>query len=133
MEVIMDKEFIEDIGKIESDGSLPFSLGTRLGNLVFLSGMVSKDIKTGEPEYGSITDETRKVLSNIDSLLKAAGSSPEKILKVNVYLTDIADFQAMNAVYSAYFDEKKKLAARSTVEAKLVGKYKIEIEVIAYI
>ncbi len=129
----MDKEFIEDIGKIEADGSLPFSLGTRYGNLVFLSGMVSKDIRTGEADCGDIAYETKKVLDNIDKLLAAAGSSAEKILKVNVYLADIADFQAMNAVYSAYFNEKARLAARSTVEARLVGKYKIEIEVIAYI
>ena len=112
---------------------LPFVLGTKYGDLVFLSGMVSKDLVTGEHIAGTIEEETAQVFENIKVLLEQAGSSMEKILKTTVFITDIHDFNRMNQVYKTYFPTPASLASRSTVEAKLVGQFKVEIEVVAYV
>ncbi len=129
----MEKELIEDLGSLEVTCPLPFSLGTRAGKLVFLSGMVSKDMLSGKADYGDVAYETKKIFENIDKLLQIAGSSSKKILKATVYLRDMSYFDEMNKVYASYFDTKEKMAARSTVEAKLAGEYKVEIEVVALV
>lgn len=124
---MMTKEIIGNVS-----GKLPFANAVRYGSLIYLSGIVSKDLDTGEYIEGTIEEETRTVFKNIESLLSQAGSSLGKVLKTTVFLSDINDFNRMNEVYSAYF-EQIPLAARSTVEAKLVGKFKIEIELVAYV
>ena len=95
--------------------------------------MVSKNLETGEHIAGTIEEETAQVFENIRLLLESAGSSMDHILKATVFLADIADFERMNKVYKSYFPTSNSLAARSTVEAKLVGQFKVEIEVIAFI
>jgi len=125
----MEKEFVSSRG----DASLPFVNAIKYGQIIFLSGMVSKNLETGEHLYGTIEEETSNVFKNIEKLLNEAGSSNEKILKSTVYMTDISEFDRMNKIYKSYFSTEKSLATRSTVEAKLVGKFKIEIEIVAYI
>lgn len=125
----MEKECVSSY----SDTSLPFVNAVKYGHLIFLSGMVSKNLETGTSIYGTIEEETTTVFENIKKLLEGAGSSMEKILKTTVYITDISQFDRMNKIYKLYFPSEKSLATRSTVEVGLVGEYKIEIEVIAYI
>ena len=114
-----------------SQSVLPFALGTKHNGVVYLSGMVSKNMLTDEPIPGSIEEETRQTLENIKLLLERAGSSFDKILKATVFLVDMNDFAAMNKVYKEFFDSPEKLASRSTVGTPLVGAFKVEIEVIA--
>ncbi len=93
--------------------------------VVYLAGQVAKD-----PEK-DVTDQTRQVLATIDSLLAEAGSDKSQILSATIYLADMADFPAMNAVWDAWVPAGST-PARATVEASLATpKYQVEIMVIA--
>src|SRR5574339_944252 len=92
---------------------LPFSTAVRVGNLLFLSGMIGNKPGTRELADTGIAGQTRAALENIKGVLAGAGSSLEHAVKCTVFLTDIRDYQAMNAVYTTYFP--KDPPARSTV------------------
>lgn len=92
---------------------------------VFLAGQVASDAA------GSVEDQTRQVLNEIDRLLAAAGSSKEKILSANIYLAKMTDFAAMNSVWDVWVHPVAK-PARATVEAQLAApEYKVEIQIVA--
>jgi len=83
----------------------PFSLGVRGAGLLFLSGQVAQDPATGRLIDGDVARQTHQILANIATALESAGKSLEDVLRVGVYLTDIADFAAMSEAYSEHFDE----------------------------
>jgi 2-iminobutanoate/2-iminopropanoate deaminase len=110
----------------------PYSAGIRLGNLVFTAGQAGIDRATGELVPGGIEAETRQTLTNIKHVLEAAGSGMEFVVKITVFLRDMADFTRMNAVYAEFFREKPP--ARTTVQAAALPKAAaVEIEAIAVI
>ncbi len=109
-----------------------FSPATQLGNLLFLSGTGAQDPQTHKVVAGPIGNQVKQCLENLKTVLEAAGSSVDKVLKCTVFLTDIADFAAMNEVYHAYFATNPP--ARTTIAAKdLPGGSPVEIECIAYV
>jgi 2-iminobutanoate/2-iminopropanoate deaminase len=109
---------------------LPFSMGVRTGNLIFLSGQIGNTPGTRELADTGITGQTRQTLDNIKAVLAYAGSSLDRVVKCTVFLTNIADYQAMNAVYATYFP--KDPPARSTVAGSgLALGARVEIECIA--
>jgi len=109
---------------------LPFSIGVRTGNLIFLSGQIGNTPGTRELADTGITGQTRQTLDNIKAVLAYAGSSLDRVVKCTVFLTNIADYQAMNAVYATYFP--KDPPARSTVAGSgLALGARVEIECIA--
>lgn len=110
-------------------GAGPYSPAVRWGNLVFVSGQASLDPTTNQIVHGTFEEEAERTFQNVKALVEAAGSSMEKVLKVNVYLADINDFEAMNAIYRKYFPEP--FPARTTVQAPLAKGLKIEVDVIA--
>jgi 2-iminobutanoate/2-iminopropanoate deaminase len=100
--------------------------------MLFTSGQVAIDPKTGSFINGGIKEQTKQVLENIKALLEEAKSSLTKVIKTTVFIKNMDDFAAMNEVYAEYFGESKP--ARSTVEvARLPKDALVEIEVIAYI
>ena len=102
-----------------------------VGDLVFLSGQIPIDGKSGELNRGDIAEQAELVFQNIKSLLEAAGSSLSKVVKTTVYLADIADFGAVNEVYARHFGPD--FPARTCIQAaKLPLEVKIEVEVIAH-
>jgi len=108
----------------------PYSPALRNGQLLFVSGQVPTDPATGNLVTGDIATETRQVLENIGRLLKAAGLDFSAVVRTTVFLADMNDFQAMNAVYAGYFTEP--YPARATVQvARLPRDASIEIDVIA--
>ena len=108
----------------------PFSQAIKYGNLVFVSGQLPIIPQTGEIANGSVAEQTERVLSNIEAILKAAGSSLDKVLKCNVYLADLKYFQEMNNMYKRYFT--KDYPARLTVAvAGIFGGLAVEIDCIA--
>ena len=110
--------------------SAPYSPAIIEGNLVFVSGQGPLDPRTGEYLKGDITSETRQVFENIKAILEAAGTSMEKVLKVNVYLRDINDFGAMNEVYKTVF--QPPFPARTTIQAGALPRgFAVEIECVA--
>jgi 2-iminobutanoate/2-iminopropanoate deaminase len=105
------------------------SAGFRVGDLIFTSGNVGRDLKTGNiPD--TIEEQTKQTLENISSLLAKAGASMSDVVKTTVFLPDMGDYAKMNQVYVTYFDDPKP--ARSCVGAKLARPdLKVEIEAIA--
>jgi len=109
----------------------PYSQGVKIGDLVFVSGQIGNDPKTGEMVKGGINIQTRQALKNLSEVLKAAGSGQENVLKVTVYLTNMEDFPVMNGIYGKFFSEP--YPARATVQVvRLPKDALIEIECIAY-
>jgi 2-iminobutanoate/2-iminopropanoate deaminase len=108
----------------------PYSQAIRAGNLLFLSGQVSIDPKTNQMSAGTVEEQTRLSLDNLDAVLKANGMSMENVVSTTVYLKDLNDFGKMNAVYATYF--KDKPPARATVQvARLPRDALFEISAIA--
>jgi enamine deaminase RidA (YjgF/YER057c/UK114 family) len=96
------------------------------GNTVYLAGQVAQ-----ESAGKSVTEQTKEILSIIDSLLAEAGTDKSKILRANIWITDMGTFQEMNAVWDAWVSQGNT-PARATVEAKLATPaFKVEIAVIA--
>lgn len=108
----------------------PYSQGTIAGNVIFTSGQLPLIPETGELVSDDIKKATLQSLNNVKAIVEEAGSSVEKIVKVNIFLNDINDFAAVNEVYSEFFGDHKP--ARSCVEvAKLPKAGLLEIEAIA--
>ena len=109
--------------------NLPHSPGISAGDFIFLSGMLSTDPATGERSPGSMAHETRQTLANMRHLLESAGSSLERVVKINILLYDMLEFDNMNRVYREFFP--KDPPARTTCGVQLSAGMKIEIECIA--
>lgn len=98
--------------------------------ILFISGQIPIDPETGELVKGDIKEQARQAIENLIAILEAAGATVEDVVKVNVYLDDMKDFEEFNKVYEEYFGHSKP--ARAVVEvAKLPKGVKIEIEAIA--
>ena len=108
----------------------PYSQAIRSGDLLFCSGQIPLDPKSGQIVSDDITPQTRRVLDNISGLLKSEGLSLANVVKTTIFLTDLGDFQTVNEIYGSYFSNEPP--ARSTVQVSALPKgAKIEIEVIA--
>lgn len=108
----------------------PYSSALRVGSLLFVSGQVPVDPDTGAMVEGTIGDQTRRVLLNMQALVEAAGLTMAHVVRTTVYLADMNDFGAMNEVYRTFFTEP--FPARSTVQAaRLPRDSRIEIDAIA--
>jgi len=111
----------------------PYSQGIEFDSkLVFTSGQIPLDPKTGQMVEGDIKVQTKQVLENLKAVLEAGGSNLKKVIKCTVFLADMNDFAAMNEVYGEYFNQAPP--ARSAFQvARLPKDAKIEIEAIAEI
>ncbi len=108
----------------------PYSHAVWAGKRLYLSGQTPLDPATGELAQGDIGAQTEQCFRNLFAVLEAAGLGPEHVVKVNVYLTDMADFAGMNAVYAKMFEQP--YPARTTVAvAGLPRGAHVEIEMIA--
>lgn len=111
----------------------PYSQGNIFGNLIFTSGQVPLDPETGAIVGTTIEEQTEQVLKNVKAILDEAGSSMQNVLKTTVFIKNMNDFAAMNAVYAKYFTEGS-YPSRSAVEvARLPKDVLVEIETIAYL
>jgi 2-iminobutanoate/2-iminopropanoate deaminase len=108
----------------------PYSQAVRAGKLLFTSGQIPLDPLTGKLESGPIDAQTRRVMENLGAILDEAGATFSNVVKATVYLADLSDFAAMNAVYAGFFSSDPP--ARSTVQvAALPLGARVEIEMIA--
>ena len=108
----------------------PYSQAMAWNNLIFTSGQIPLDPASGELVQGDIQAQTRQVFSNLREVLKEAGASLDDAVKVNVYMTDLKDFAALNEVYATFFTQP--YPARSCVEVSSLPKgAQVEIEIIA--
>jgi len=106
----------------------PYSPVVRSGDHVYTAGQVGFD-PSGTLVVGGIAEQTRQTLANLQACLLAAGCTLDDVVKVNVFLVDLADFDAFNEVYRAAFAEPYPV--RTTVQAGLPGGIRVEIEAIA--
>ena len=107
----------------------PYSQAISFKELIFISGQIGIDVKTGKLVDG-IENQTQKVMENIKNILEEAGLNFGNVLKTTIFLTNMADFPKVNEIYSSYL--KEPYPARSTIEVKSLPKGAlIEIEVIA--
>ena len=111
----------------------PFSQAIKANGLIFVAGQTARDPQTGQVIEGDITVQTERVMENLKAILEAAGSTLEKAVKASVFLKDLNDFAAMNAVYARYMAPAGVAPpARTTVQAaRLPGDILVEIDVIA--
>ncbi|NDK54645.1 RidA family protein [Pontibacter fetidus] len=108
----------------------PYSHAVETGNLLYLSGQTPIDAAIGKLVEGDISAQTKQCFVNLFAVLKAAGLGPDDVIKVNVFLTDMANFGAMNEVYKTQFSEP--YPARTTIGvAALPLNAQVEIEMIA--
>jgi 2-iminobutanoate/2-iminopropanoate deaminase len=108
----------------------PYNVAIRFGDLVFTAGQAGLVPETMELIPGGVAAETRQTLTNLKNVLEAAGTSMENALKTTVYLRDMADFAAMNAVYAEFFGENPP--ARTTIQAAALPKgAAVEIDIVA--
>jgi 2-iminobutanoate/2-iminopropanoate deaminase len=110
----------------------PYSQGILCGGFLFCSGQIPLDPATGKMVEGGIEAQTERVLRNLEAVLAAGGASLGAVVKTTVYLADLGDFPAMNAVYGRFFPAEPP--ARATVQAaKLPAGALVEIDAIASI
>jgi 2-iminobutanoate/2-iminopropanoate deaminase len=110
----------------------PYSPAIRAGNLLFISGQVGFDPATGALVDGDVSAQTDQVMRNIDALLKAAGAGFAHVVRTTVFLADMGEFAAMNAVYARYVVDPPP--ARSTVQVAALPRHaRVEIDVVAVI
>ena len=108
----------------------PYSQAIKANGFVFVSGQIPLDPATQKLVDGDVAAQTERVLQNLSGILKAAGSSLERVVKAGVFLKNMSDFAAMNEVYGRYFTQSPP--ARATVEvARLPKDVLVEIDVIA--
>ena len=110
----------------------PYSQGIIANGFLFTAGQIPLDPKTMEMVEGGIEEQTKRVLKNLEAILKSAGADKKNVIKTTVFLKDLNDFQEMNKVYEVFFENHKP--ARSTLQvAKLPKDALVEIECIAHI
>jgi 2-iminobutanoate/2-iminopropanoate deaminase len=107
----------------------PFSQAVRVDGFIYFSGQVGQDPATGKVVEGGIEAETERVFQNLSAVLKAAGRGFDDVVRAGVYLTDISDFAAMNAIYAKYFSQP--FPARTTIgTAALPLGARVEIDLV---
>ncbi len=124
----MDMDFVRTEAAPAAIG--PYSQAAIVGDLVFTAGQVALDPTTGTVIEGGIEAQTARVLENLAAVLAAAGSSLSQVVKTTVFLTDMADFPAMNQVYALEFGDHKPARATVAVAGLPLG-VRVEIEVVA--
>lgn len=107
----------------------PYSQAVRAGNTVYFSGQIPLDPTSGTLVEGDIAAQTRRVFDNLTAVAKAAGGSLSQFVRVGIYVTDLANFAAVNAVMADYF--QAPYPARSTIEVSALPKgAQVEIDAI---
>lgn len=107
----------------------PYSQAVSYNGILYISGQIPLDPKSGEIISGNIEVQARQVLENLKAIAEASGAKMHDVLKVNCYLSDMNDFEGFNKIYAEYFPEEPP--ARTTLQAeKLPGNVRLEIDVI---
>ncbi|MEC9012662.1 MAG: RidA family protein [SAR324 cluster bacterium] len=110
----------------------PYSQAVRSGNMLFVSGQIALDPENGELVINSFSEQCHRVLLNLEMILKEGGSSLQNVLKVTIYMKNIAQFHELNEIYSEYFYASKP--ARACVEVSALPKgVAVEMDAIAEI
>ncbi len=127
----MDKQVIATAHAPKAIG--PYVQAVSVGGFVHCSGQIALDPKTGELVAGDVRAQTERVLENLKAVLEASGSNLSRAVKCTVYLLDMAEFAAMNDVYSRYFGTSSPPARATVAVAGLPRGARVEIDCIALV
>jgi 2-iminobutanoate/2-iminopropanoate deaminase len=133
MKLVMGGIFIMSRKAFSAEGAVsvgPYSHAVAAGELIYLSGQTPIDSKTGKLVEGGILEQTQQCFKNLFNVLASAGLMSDDVRKVNVFLTDMGDFAAMNTVYAKQFNSPYPARTTIGVAALPLGA-RIEIEMIA--
>jgi len=111
----------------------PYSQAVQAGKQLFISGQIPLDPATGALISGSIEEETSQVMKNLTAVLFQAGGNWESVVKVSIFLSDMADFAAVNKIYGQYISEKCAPARETVAVAGLPKGVRVEISAIAFL
>lgn len=111
----------------------PYNQAVQVGNIVYTSGQVALNPATGNLEVESIETETEQVMQNLKAVLTAANTNFENVVKTTIFITDMANFSKINAVYGKYFDEATAPARETVQVAGLPRGVNIEISMMAIV
>jgi 2-iminobutanoate/2-iminopropanoate deaminase len=109
----------------------PYNQAVLKGNTLYTSGQIAINPKNGELVTSNIEEETKQVMENMKAVLEAAGMTFENVVKSTIFIMDMGDFGAINAVYGSYFDEKTAPARETVQVAGLPKNVNVEISMIA--
>ncbi|WP_396170256.1 RidA family protein [Flavobacterium sp.] len=109
----------------------PYNQAVLKGNTLYTSGQIAINPKNGELVTSNIEEETKQVMENMKAVLEAAGMTFENVVKSIIFIMDMGDFGAINAVYGSYFDEKTAPARETVQVAGLPKNVNVEISMIA--
>lgn len=123
----------KQVSTVEAPAAIgPYSQAIVCGNMLYASGQIPINPRTGKIESDDISEQAHRVFKNIGAVLAAKGLGFSSVVKTTVFLTDLGDFNTVNEIYGGYFTEP--YPARSCVQvAKLPKNVKIEVEIIAEI
>jgi 2-iminobutanoate/2-iminopropanoate deaminase len=108
----------------------PYSQAVRAGSFLFISGQIPINPGTGKVEKTAFGDQVQQTLNNLKAIVEEGGSSLDKVVKVNVFLTDLGNFSEFNTIYAEYFGNSKP--ARACVQvSRLPLDVKVEVEAVA--
>jgi 2-iminobutanoate/2-iminopropanoate deaminase len=101
----------------------------RVGELIFMSGMIAVNPETGEREHGTVTSETRRIFENLKLILESAGSSLDKVVQVRAMIYDRIEYDVLNRIYRQYLPNAPP--ARTVWSVKIEAGFKVQLDVIA--
>ncbi len=110
----------------------PYNQAIRINGFLYTSGQIAIDPKTGETLFGSIEEETTRVMKSLEAILKEANMDFSDVIKTSIFISDMNDFASINKIYGAFFDEKSAPARETVQVARLPKDANVEISLIAY-
>ena len=109
----------------------PYSQAVLVGNMLYTSGQIAINPKTGTLVLNNIQDETNQVMQNIKAILEASNMTFENVIKTSIFISDMNDFAEINKIYGSYFDEDTAPARETVQVARLPKDVNVEISMIA--
>ncbi len=118
------KQIIKTLDAAQPVG--PYNQAVKVNNMLYVSGQIPLDPKTGELVNGDVQEQTRMVMENMRAILEAAGMDFSNVIKCNIFITDMKEFPKLNEVYGSYFTEDPP--ARETIQVGALPKF-VDVEI----
>lgn len=110
----------------------PYNQGVLINGFLYTSGQIAINPQTGETEFGSIEEETRRVMKSLEAILKEAQLDFSHVIKTSIFISNMDDFVKINKIYGSYFDEETAPARETVQVARLPKDASVEISLIAF-
>ncbi len=112
--------------------AMPFSQAIKVGPMLYIAGQVAYDLEKGELIMGTIEEQTESIFGHIKRILEAAGTSLDNLVKISIFMNDLAEYEGMNSVRVKYIGENPPVSTCVQVDGLMMG-MKVEIEAVAVV